>query len=240
MFAALALVAASATSCEFPSKFSAQSVFPAGPARTIALLAQSNRLPAVLPPDLKSGINYVGKYELSPLLWAVTDDQVKPQTVGILVKNGADAFYWSQTQRTSAIRHSIQYGPVAELAEIVRNVPDIDTNQGSHVRDEPTALFSAVGVGSVPKVELLLTAGASLETRNDLGETPLLYARIGQLDVMAALLRAEADPRSTDDRGRGICDVLSHVTAPSRRADVEGVVRQLQREGVDCRSILGT
>lgn len=217
-------------------KFSADNVFPNGPARSIAHMAEKNALPQQLAANLKAHINDVGRYGLTPLLWSVKDDNVSPETIGVLVKNGADEFYYSETQRTSSILHSLTYGPLDEFTAIVKNSRDINRFQDKNQRDAPTILFSAVMNGNLPKVELLIRSGAKIEVRNDLGQTPLLYALPGNLSTIMALLRAGADPKAHDRNGNGICESLSHVTNPARQKELVAVRKQLTLEGVNCGS----
>jgi len=219
------------------SKFSADNVFPAGPARSIAHLAETNALPENVPSSLRNGLNVVGRYELTPLLWAVTDDRVKPETVAILVRSGADPFYYSKTQLTSPVLHSLNYGPLEEFTAIVSNVRDIDQHQGWYTA-EPTLLFSAVANRDVPKVQAVVKAGAKLEARNDLGQTPLLYAMTGQLDVMLYLIRAAANVHARDVHGHDVCeDALGdlHFDTPERRQELNRVLLELRTRGVTCK-----
>lgn len=197
-------------------------------------MAEKNDLPQQFPANLKAGLNYVGRYDLTPLLWSVKNDHVTPDTVGILIRNGADEFYYSKTQLTSAIMHSLEYGSFGEFAAIVRNSHDINRYQGDVLHHEPTILFTAVVHGDVQKVELLIQSGANIEVRNDLHETPLLYTLPGNLSTIMALLKAGADPKVRDKNGNGICESLSHVTHPARQNELAEVRKKLASEGVNC------
>jgi ankyrin repeat protein len=197
-------------------------------------MAERNELPQQLPANLRTQINHVGRYDLTPLLWSVKDDNVTPTTVGILVGNGGDEFYYSKTLLTSSILHSLNYGPFNEFAAIVRNSRDINRYQGDTQRGQPTILFSAVVHGDVSKVELLLHSGANIEVRNHVGETPLLHTLPGNLSTIMALLKAGADPTVRDNYGNGICETLSHANHPARQKELAAVRKQLAVEGVDC------
>jgi ankyrin repeat protein len=228
------LLTALLSACSY--KFSAKNVFPDGPARTIALMAEKNDLPEQLPSNLKSGINRVGRYDLTPLLWSVKNDNITPHTIGILIRNGADEFYYSKIQLTSPILHSLKYGPFDEFSVIVKNSRNINRYQENDQGYEPTILFSAAVYGDVQKVELLVRSGAKLEIRNDFGQTPLLHSLPGNLSTIMALLKAGADPKARDKNGNDICELLSHVTHSARQAELAAVRKQLRTERVNCES----
>lgn len=230
------MLLAAAFLCACSSKFSPDKVFPAGPARSIAYLAETNSVPDPLPADLSQGLNLVGRYELTPLLWAVKNDNVRPATLAILVRNGADPFYYSKTQLTSPLLHSLNYGPLDEFKALVSSAKQIDQPQAWNPH-EPTLLFSAVANRDLAKLQAVVKAGAKLEKTNDLGETPLLYAGTGQLNIMLYLLRAGANARARDSYGHDVCDNVNwlHYNIPERQRELDAVLSELQTKGIACK-----
>jgi ankyrin repeat protein len=228
------LTAALPSACS--SKFSADSVFPVGPARSVAHLAETNSLPESLPANLRQGLNIVGRYDLTPLLWSVKNDKVTPGTVAILVRNGADPFYYSKTQLTSPLGHALSYGPIDEFTAIVSNVKAIDEPQSGYPH-QPTLLFSAVANRDLAKVQAVVKSGAKLDGRNDLGETPLLYAGTGQLDIMLYLIRVGSNVSVRDSHGHDVCDNVNwlHPDTPDRQRELNAVLSELRTKGVICK-----
>jgi ankyrin repeat protein len=226
----------SIAACSGNQKFGADEVFPNGPARSLAHLIERNDLPPILKGGLLQAVNARGRYDLTPLLWAVKNDKVRPSTLGILVRNGADPFYYSPVQLASPLLHSLQYGSLDEFKAIVAATSNIDTVQYWSKDREPTLLFSAVSNRDLDKVKVVLFAGANLERRNGLGETPLLYANTGQLDILHYLLISGANPQVKDNKGNGVCSTIAglHYATPGRQAELKQVQNDLLARGIKC------
>lgn len=95
--------------------------------------------------------------------------------------------------------------------------------------DRQTPLGLAVGRGSRDVVRLLLSLGASIDARNEWGDTPLCEAvDHGHADIVDDLLAAGADPR-----GPGSMNVTALERARRDSLSGRNAVRQRIREAVE-------
>jgi ankyrin repeat protein len=87
-------------------------------------------------------------------------------------------------------------GNISEAAGLLR--AGSDPNEADE--DGWTAMHAAAAFNHLQIVELLLQAGAAVDTRSHDGFTPLLNAAQAEAPVIAALLNAGADPAAHDAR----------------------------------------
>ena len=105
---------------------------------------------------------------------------------------------------TNGERHTCLHAAAeAGHTEIVRylvSLPDVDVNQ--ETVDSYTALHRAVIHVERDVVQVLIDAGADIDTQNNEGRSPLLSACVeGTFDTVKMLVRAGAEVRATDDEG---------------------------------------
>ena len=116
-------------------------------------------------------------------------------TVKMLVKAGADVRA-TDTNRVTCLMFAAYYGHTDTVRYLV-GLPEVDLNhQGGHNR---TALHVAVQAKHGDVVQVLIDAGADIDTKDDDGRSPLHLASIsGELTTMKMLVKAGADVRATD------------------------------------------
>ncbi|XP_051122739.1 uncharacterized protein LOC127245757 [Andrographis paniculata] len=129
--------------------------------------------------------------------------------------------------------------------EAVKVLLENNANPSANTEDDITPLLSAVAAGSLACLELLIKAGASVNTSAG-GATPLhIAADGGSSDIINCLLQAGANPDAADEDGlkpiqvaaargnRSAVEILFPVT--SRLANVtewsvDGIIQSLQHE----------
>eukprot|EP00897_Mesotaenium_endlicherianum_P002240 jgi/Mesen1/2043/ME000149S01038 len=90
-----------------------------------------------------------------------------------------------------------------QLRRMLSNRVDVNKPAATPSKLRRSALHAAAMVGHLDKVETLIDRGASLNARDDNGETPLHYAaRAGHALIVHALLMRRADHTLRDRRGR--------------------------------------
>ncbi len=71
-------------------------------------------------------------------------------------------------------------------------------------------IFEAMGPGFGSKVPILLEAGADMNSRNMLDETPMMVAaKLGQFDIIYDLLERGADYRTRDQNNKTLMDKIA-------------------------------
>jgi ankyrin repeat protein len=93
-----------------------------------------------------------------------------------------------------ALVRAAAQGNISETADLLR--AGCDPNEADE--DGWTALHAEAVFNHLQIVELLLQAGAAVDTRSHDGFTPLLNAARAEAPVVAALLNAGADPAAQE------------------------------------------
>ena len=126
-------------------------------------------------------------------------------TVKKLFKAGADVRATDAEGNTCLIR-AAQQGDADTVRSLV-SLPEVDLNHKDS--KNYTALYIAVHHKHADVVQVLIDAGADIETKNDPGPSPLHLASIyGELATVKMLVEAGADVRATNDR-RSTCLILA-------------------------------
>ena len=116
-------------------------------------------------------------------------------TVKMLVKAGADVRA-TDAQRATCLSLAAYNGHTDTVRYLV-SLPEVDLNHQGSVNY--TALHYAVQKKHADVVQVLIDAGADIETRNDDGRSPLHVVSIsGELTTVKMLVKAGADVRATD------------------------------------------
>jgi len=84
-----------------------------------------------------------------------------------------------------------------EIRQLLKAGADVDARDAEH--DETPIIFAAK-FGDAEVVDLLLAAGATIDTRDDHGRTALFFADVGS-ETFAKLLAAGADIHAVDHDG---------------------------------------
>ena len=139
----------------------------------------------------------------SPLHVATISGQLTTMTE--LIKAGADVRA-TDAKRATCLIFAAYHGHTDTVIYLV-GLPEVDLNhQGC---ENCTALYFAVKRKHADVVEVLIDAGADIETKNDKGHSPLHGASIsGELTTMKQLVKAGADVRATDAK-RATCLTLA-------------------------------
>ena len=132
----------------------------------------------------------------SPLLLASISGELTTMTK--LVKAGADVRATNAGRSTCLIFAA--YNGHTDAVRYLVGLPEVDLSpQG---RGNYTALHDAVEQKHADVVEVLICAGADIETKNVEGRSPLLLASVsGELTTVQMLVEAGADVRATDTEG---------------------------------------
>ena len=129
----------------------------------------------------------------SPLLLASISGELT--TVKMLVEAGADVRV-TDTGRYTCLILAVCDGRT-DTVRYLLSLPEVDLNHQD--RDNYTALHIAVHFKHADVVQVLIDAGADIETKNDKGHSPLHVASIlGELKAMTMLVKAGADVRATE------------------------------------------
>lgn len=81
-----------------------------------------------------------------------------------------------------------------EDAKVVRELIRLGANVPRMIRDRPLMFHAVLNTKNRAVLETLVRHGASLEERDDLGDTPLLFAVRHSFDVLEPLVHLGADP----------------------------------------------
>lgn len=118
-------------------------------------------------------------------------------TVRVLVAGGADVEIPAERERLSPAELADENSLVSQ-AELLRAAVDADASE-TGANDANQQLLAAAESGDADSAALALRAGADLETRNELEQTPLLLASThDRVDVARLLVALGADPDALD------------------------------------------
>ena len=118
-------------------------------------------------------------------------------TVRVLVAAGADLRLRSQRDQITPIEHATSKG-YQEIAQVLRASLEADRPSKQQANQR---LLAAAERGDATAAALAIRGGASLETRDDKGRTPLLLAATeDRLAVARLLVYLGADPDALDDQ----------------------------------------
>ena len=116
----------------------------------------------------------------------------------MLVEAGADVRATSDNRATCLIL-AAYYGHTDTVRYLV-SLPEVDLDHQDS--NNCTALHFAVQEEHPDVVQVLIDAGADIETKNDEGRSPLHVASIsGEPTIVTKLVKAGADARATDAEG---------------------------------------
>ena len=119
-------------------------------------------------------------------------------TVKMLVESGADVRA-ADTRRDTCLTLAAYFGHTDTVRYLV-GLPEVDLNHQQS--GNCTALHFAVQGQHADIVQVLIDAGADIETKNNKVRSPLHLASFsGELTTMKMLVEAGADVRATDDKG---------------------------------------
>jgi uncharacterized protein len=118
-------------------------------------------------------------------------------TVRVVVAGGADLQLPSQRDQITPLQHATSKGH-DEIVKVLRTALDGDKPSK---RQAESRLLAAAEQGDATAAALAIRAGASLETRDGRGRTPLLLAATkDRLSVARLLVYLGADPDALDDQ----------------------------------------
>jgi ankyrin repeat protein len=142
-------------------------------------------------------VNYARTDGITVLMMAAHSGS--PELVGELIKRGADVNAKNESDAT-ALSYAARAGhdKAGKLLLDAGAMVDSDNVEGL------TPLMEAARSGHAAFVRMLLGKGAKVDAKNSNGQTALMLAAgAGDFpDVLRALLNANADPTSTDKKGR--------------------------------------
>jgi len=144
-------------------------------------------------------VNNLGWVALHEALVFAKADQVDAyvDTVRVLVAGGADVTIPSERDGKTPVELADE-NSLSQQSELLRAAAADDESEGE-VGDANQRLLAAAQDGDADAAALALRAGADLETRNDLEQTPLLLASANDhVDVARLLVALGADPDALD------------------------------------------
>ena len=160
--------------------------------------AVDGKYPDVAKVLIDAGADIEAKNNLgrSPLHWASENGELA--LVKILVRAGAEVRV-ADNEGDTCLTLAAYFGETETVRYLV-SLPEVDMNQrGLSGR---TALHNAVLKVHAAMVELLIDAGADIETKDEMGRSPLHVAcRSGELAVVKMLVEAGAGVCVTDNGG---------------------------------------
>ena len=120
--------------------------------------------------------------------------------VKVLVRVGAGVCVTDSTQQTCLMLAAHKYGGHPETVRYLVGLPEVELNQRDS--ENKTALHWAANKHHTDVVQVLIDAGADIDTKDNEGHSPLHYAcNDGELDIAKILVEAGAGVHATDDNG---------------------------------------
>ncbi|KAI0965492.1 ankyrin repeat-containing domain protein [Xylaria arbuscula] len=143
-----------------------------------------------------NGINFAGCPYVSMLAVACAADRLDAAL--LLIQRGANVHYGSNT-KTTPLHIAARNDRVNALKLLLNYEAKIDA-RAPESRAMP--IHDAAGAGSTACIEYLLHYGAALESRDSIGQTPLIVAaREGKLEAVEKLLDEGASVSASDGDG---------------------------------------
>ncbi len=144
-----------------------------------------------------------GAIDSTPLVVATLRNNIDLFTM--LVEAGADLSYVDKRGNT-LLHHAVANGESSEIVALILAQGETDLEQQRSKWDF-TALHVAAMAGNTAFVEMLVEAGADLESHDEAGDTPLnIAAWQGQLGTIERLIELGAVPIVANERGRSGID----------------------------------
>ena len=147
--------------------------------------------------DAGADIEAMNFEDRSPLQWACIIGVL--DVVKVLVRAGAGVCV-TDVAGCACLAHAAYRGHT-EIVRYLLCLPEVDVNR-RNADDHDTALQEAVFMKRTEVVQLLIDAGADVDTQNNEGRSPLHVAcKSGELDIVKMLVEAGAGVRATDNQG---------------------------------------
>lgn len=108
------------------------------------------------------------------------------ETASVILDAGADPNLRSSDRGNTAVAEAA----AMRSPEIMRKTLEVGGNPNEESADGQTPLMIAIGDGDAEVVEILLSAGASLDVTDKLGMTPLKYAKLFNKEKIVSLLES--------------------------------------------------
>ena len=146
--------------------------------------------------DAGADIEAMNFEDRSPLQWACITGVL--DVVKVLVRAGAGVCV-TDSRGSACLAHAAYKGRT-EIVRYLLCLPEVDVNRRNDYHD--TALQEAVDMKRTEVVQVLIDAGADVDTQNNEGRSPLhVSCKSGELDIVKMLVRAGAGVRATDNQG---------------------------------------
>jgi hypothetical protein len=188
-------------------RYSAQEFFQDPRVAALAVAAAAGRLGEV-DSLLSQGadLNYVGLFDYTPLMWTIESGGLRG--FEYLLVRGARL---NVPNRSSFSAMALASGPALSADYLELALKHGGDPGFVEVASGDTPLFYAVRSGDIRRVQLLLDAGAKIDTRNKKEVTPLIEcAFAGQYRCALLLLENGANPRLKDRAGTDFIALLQN------------------------------
>jgi ankyrin repeat protein len=142
-------------------------------------------------------------------------------------------FIHNRYEQNEALLNAVDHGDLAEVRDGLQGGADSNARDAVNGR---TALMKATGWCNPPVVGALISGGANVNARDDLGRTALMYAiDKGRFDNVRLLLKYHANPNTRGRNGKSALDLAhdEHITTNKdlTHADWVAVVDLLKKYG---------
>jgi uncharacterized protein len=149
----------------------------------------------LLPPDADLSIHEAASFGRHERVAELLD-----RDPGLVREWSADGF--------TALHLALFSGSEPTVRAVLARDPDIEAPSRSSVAVDVRPIHTAVFIRKVRLAEVLLEAGADVNSRESGGSTPLhAAAENGDIEMARLLLARGADPRLADDQGRTPVDI---------------------------------
>ena len=167
---------------------------------------------AVAPLTEKETLNTPNYFGILPLVQAATNANLK--LLDTLIASGANLELKNENLRTpllsylqetyiAQIEGNLQKGHDSQVVEVVKHFLDGGANINAKDDHKENIMFYAVRINNRPLIDLLVKSyKQDINTRNDIGETPLFTAAQNVPTLVPYLLTKGANPKVMDNSGR--------------------------------------